>query len=413
MALSEERPSLSVADALEIIKKYLPVEWSKAREDQVTVNLITGGYVNTVHLVTRSNESIAEPQQVIVHRTGGGVPVDRKSKANFASRLDELMVFYASARLGCAPRLYGMSERLTVQEYFKCHTLKPQETLDRQVIRKLAQAYARFHSLDVPISRKKYLACIDMNKTRVAHLTQAKEQIKNIVSAAQPSFNWDQVFQLDFASEYEWLLKVCDKIGFRRVLITGDNNYLNVLVGEDDDDRIFLIDYEMTRYDVRGLDLGGHFVNRTIKWNDKVNKASGFDILDRQMRSDFLEEYSREIAASSAHSLRPPFDPHGLDSVTHLMQEVDIGMLSYALSWGFGILSSSDRIVEYENASFCTVCHHLISLYIKLKEQFVQENVSWQEAGETSIWCDAIISPLQINRHSYSPPPVSLSSRLG
>ena len=384
MAFDEERPSLSAADAIAIIKKYLPHEWSKVNENQVTVQLITGGYVNTVHLVTRSNESITEPKQVVVHRSGGGVPVDRGSTTSFACRLDELMVFYASSRCGSAPRLYGMSEELTVQEYFKSHTLTPQDTLDHRILGGLARAYGKFHSLDVPISRTRYLACIDISRSRIAQLTQEKERFRSIVSTAQPSFDWNHVFQIDFVNEFEWMLSISDRIGFRKVLVTGDNNFLNVLVGEEDD-RILLIDYEMTRYDARGFDLGGHFVNRTIKWNDKVNKASGFDILDRQMRRRFLQQYTQEIATSSRNLLKPPYDAEGLDSVDHLMQEVDIGMLSYALSWGLGILSSSDRMVKFENASFCTVCHHLISLYIKLKEQFLQEHVTWQEARETSI----------------------------
>lgn len=63
---------------------------------------------------------------------------------------------------------------------------------------------------------------------------------------------------------------------------------------------------------------------------------------------------------------------------THVMEETDIGMLIYLISWGLGLLSNIKVIGLIENGSFVSGCHHLISYYLKLKEQLIAENPHWE-----------------------------------
>ena len=372
MADGDARQPLTARAAIDAISRYLPNEWSQLTDDQVTVESISGGYVNTVNLVTRSTESILEPQQVIIHQSNGGIAVERGKGTPFATRFEELLVFYESSKMGTAPKLYGMSEELTVQEYVLSHTLTPEDCLDKNILTKLAQAYAKFHSINVPIDQTKYMENISVFIENCRKFLDSKEQIKQLAVKVIPSLDWEQVFALDFEAEFDWILKMFDQVGYRRVVITGDENYLNVLVAENGN-RIAFIDYEMAKFEPRGLDLGSHLFNRTVKWNDKVNKASGYEILDEQLRRYFITQYCEE----SAKYIKD-FDPNGLDSVDHVMEEAAVGILTYSLTWGGGMLFDIEKLLYIENGSFLTVIHHMLKSYIKLKEQLMQENPHWK-----------------------------------
>ena len=373
MADGDARQPLTARAAIDAISRYLPNEWSQLTDDQVTVESISGGYVNTVNLVTRSTESILEPQQVIIHQSNGGIAVERGKGTPFATRFEELLVFYESSKMGTAPKLYGMSEELTVQEYVLSHTLTPEDCLDKNILTKLAQAYAKFHSINVPIDRRKFVENIPLLRERCKNFVHSREKIKELLVNARPELKWDDICALDFESEFDWILKMIDRISFRRVFITGDPNYANVLVA-DGGNRIAIVDYEMTKCEPRGLELGGHLVNRTLNWKNKVKKPNGHDILDKQLRHFFITEYCKELA----HHLTD-FDADGLDSVDHVMEEADIGILTYALTWGGPLLFGAERMRTFENGSFFTAAHRLIELYIELKSEMLQVYPLWSE----------------------------------
>ena len=370
----DTRPPLSKRKAIDAISRYLPNEWSNLTDDQVTIQNITGGYMNTVNIVIRSTESVVEPNQVILHHSGGGFKQERGKGTSFATRFEELLVFHESSKIGVAPKLYGACEEYSVQEYVKGHTLGPDECLNPKILTKLAQSYAKFHTMDLPIDRVKFVENIPAFRKKHDLFLEKKDELNTLIIETFPHLNWDEVLAIDIGSEYEWIIKMIGQIRFRRVVVTGDTNYLNVLISEDEN-RIALVDYEMTKYDPRGMDLGSHFGNRTLKWNNKENKANGYSILERDVRYQFITEYCNELGRH-ADQIKD-YDPTDLDSVDHVMEEADIGILTFALVWGGGLLCSLGKLIKVDNGSFCTAAHHLLSMYPKLKEEMLQKYPHW------------------------------------
>ena len=260
MADCDVRPPLSEREAIDMIKRYLPLEWSNLTDDQVTIEKLTGGYINTVNVVTRSTESVLEPKQVVVHRANGGYHRERGDDTPFATRIEELLVFYESSKMGTAPKLYGMCEELTVQEYFEGHTLTPDDCLDLKMLTKVAQTYAKFHSMNLPMGRVGFDQSISGFKRGYNEFGSCKERIESLLKKTYPDLQWHDLFQVDYSLECEKVFELMNQIGYRKVIITGDQNYLNVLVSEDGN-RVALIDYEMAKFSPRSLDLGGHLLN--------------------------------------------------------------------------------------------------------------------------------------------------------
>lgn len=370
MANTDARPPLSQREAIDTISRFLPLEWSHLTDDQVTVESITGGYLNTVNLVTRCTKSILEPDQVVIRRCDGGFQRQRGKGTPFSTKFEEMLVFNESSKLATAPKLYGMDDNLTVQEYFKGHTLTPDDCLDEKIRTKIAQAYAKFHSIDLPIDRIKGKETIDSVKEAYKKFPELKDDLKKQAIEAFPDMEWDQVFEMDFASEYEWLLDMMDKVGYRTVMNTGDNNYLNVLVA-DDGNRVALIDYEMAKYEPRGLDLGGHLYNRVMNWSDKNDKMSGYDILDKEHRLHFVTEYCKEVAKHGDH------EPDDMDTVDHVMQETSLGILHYPLIRSARFLGYIEHLVKLDK-SFISAANNMAKIYLKLKERVLQENPDWE-----------------------------------
>lgn len=370
--MADIRPLLSTLEALDVISRYLPREWSNLDNDQVTVQRLAGGYANTVNVVTRSTEAIFEPKQVLLHQVGGGGWAVKRGRGEaFSSRFEELLVFHESSKLAIAPKLYGASDDFTVQEYVHSRTLAPEDCLNKDILTKLAQAYAKFHSIDAPIDRTKYIADFSALKEKCTKFLETKEHLKHFAVQKFPELNWDEAFQVNFEYELNWINKMFDKVRTRRVIVTGDTNYLNVLIANEGD-RIVLIDYEMAKFDHRGKDLGGHLINRILKWNDKVNKVSGHDILSKDLRRHFISQYCSE----SSKYLKD-FDPSDLDSVDHVMEEAEVGILNYALTAGAVLLFGLEDLSKFEDGSFCKVTHFLLNLYLQWKDHLAKEHPHW------------------------------------
>ena len=367
-----------------IIEKFLPLEWPLVDEDQVTISKISGGYINSVYLIQRNNKCVAEPRQLIIRQSGGGKLIFRQDDEQLFKNtfIEESIIFYQASKLLIAPKLYGVYEKGRVEEYISSHTLKCNDVDDINIRSQIARKFASFHCMDVPIRRDKYL---NIQSTIIRDMTACQsvdERVKCIPSylMKKKTINFDSLITYDFLSEYKWLHSIVSEINSRTCLLLSDNNYLNVLLRDHDnseDERVVLIDFEAAYYGPRLLDFGGHFVLRTVDWSlPHDDKATHLDILDDQQRDQWLAEYQRQLFKLNAF---PDLDDTTVDSLHHLREEADAGILMQSLVWSFFLFNRLDTFSV--DLGFATTALLLLQIYIKYKQLFLRKHTHWNNFG--------------------------------
>lgn len=230
-----EQVKLEKKDVLAQIYPYFPREWSSLTEDDITVTKISGGYMNTVHLVERSTDSITEPKQVILrHKGGGTIPFDStESSGVLCSELEETVMALEASRAGTGPTLYGIFVGGRVEEFVKCHTLTPQEVLQEDIATVLAKCYARFHQIKLPFKKN---AFANLNTLVKYGSKQLQDNIFMLDMLAQGPFrdtpgpvDWDYLKSFNYNGEYEWATSVVEKVGYRLVTTSGKKRMLAMM----------------------------------------------------------------------------------------------------------------------------------------------------------------------------------------
>lgn len=371
------RPQLSWTDAVSIITQFFPKEWSNLLENQIKITHIRGGYINTVHLIERTTESVTEPSQVIIRQSGGGLVFKDDDEKLFKNNfVEEVIIFYEASKLSIGPKLYGAFINGRVEEYVNSHTLKFTDVSNSSIRGEIARKFAAFHTLKVPIRRTKQddlkrIAFRDMKK-----FDSLEERLKCIPEQFKDCVDFTSVLQFDYLKEYEWIDRVAERVKSRIGLLLGDNNYLNVLVREGDlpegQSRVVLIDYEASFYGPRCLDLGGHFVSRTIDWSLPGNKFTNVDILTDDERDDWIANYRDELFLLKGFD---DLDPDETDSIDHIREEADMGILMQSLLWSFFLFNRLELFKV--DPAFAKAPQYLLETYLRHKPSFVTKYPHW------------------------------------
>lgn len=207
-----------------------------------------------------------------------------------------------------------------MEEYVPSHRLTEVDLIDHGLSLELARKLARFHALQLPVpKRKRDLLCMS------ASYQDEYNKIKLIKLIEDFGLNFDGLAFLDedYHTEHALLRSFESKVGGRLVLCHGDLNKNNILVRDHHRDRfgerIMLIDYELAAIDYRGVDLASLLLGRMYEMKDD----GAFDLVcewpDDNYRRMIVIEYLNETKKLNYFS----FDETGLDSVDHVMMEVD------------------------------------------------------------------------------------------
>lgn len=251
--------------------------------------------------------------------------------------IKETLVFYAVGLAGLGPKLHGSFDGGRVEEFIPSHMLREVDYEERpETVLELARKLARYHSLDLPISKKRHQildACESLYQQR--DLVEFRKLTNHLgimdISLCE---------QFDAKSEIDWLRKAENVIGGRIVTISGDINKNNILVRDKPDkfgERVMMIDYELTTRDYRGRDLGQLFIFRIFEMVDGLFSLIG-DYPDESWRRLIITEYLKETRKLNY------FDwDEKLDSVDHVLMEADFFMFhSIHMVYGFFLNQKSD-----------------------------------------------------------------------
>ncbi|KAJ6648017.1 Choline/ethanolamine kinase [Pseudolycoriella hygida] len=367
-------------DSLDINKKrvielgfrYVNVSWKTVIEDEVELSILSGGYSSRLYLIEDKSKSSSNPTKKFLVRLYGGKLVDVSDPIRpDRSEIKETLVFYAVGLAGLGPRLYGSFDGGRVEEFVYSHMLTQADYDQRpETMLELARKLARFHALDLPISKERHQildACEGYYQQR--DLEQFRELAKHLGMK-----DMSKIEDFDVMAEIEWLKKNENVISGRIVTISGDTNKNNVLVRDELDkfgERVMIIDYELCARDFRGRDIGAVFAMKIIEHKDGYFSIC-CDYPDETWRRKFITEYLKQTKELNYFEW-----DEKLDSADHVLMEAEFFMFYIVqMIIGFFMNQKADSLffkMEMDKArSMLDLTAHFIDVYHKRKSCFVK-----------------------------------------
>lgn len=245
----------------------------------------------------------------------------------------EGIVFFANGIQGLGPKLLGVFDGGRVEEFVPSHRLTGADLAAEPTLSELARKLARFHALQLPVSKKKrdllHISATYQDEYKKENLMKLAEGVGSI------DVDYCSYLNEDYHAEHAFLRSFESKVGGRLVLCHGDLNKNNILIRDTPDtfnERVMLIDYELAATDYRGCDLAGMLYAKMYEMRDDGSFELVGEWPDDDYRRTFVTEYLNETKKLNYFE----FDENGLDSLDHVMMELDFfAMYGLQLVKGF------------------------------------------------------------------------------
>lgn len=363
--MNESDRVLTVSEALQIISPFFVSEWPNTSEKDVSIEQISGGFVNTLHLVSRSSIAQSEPCSVVVRHFGQTSENDEPSSGSATlSATEQALICYEMGRKGWGPKLYGTFQGGRVEEFIDSHTLTAAESMDSVIRKDIARSYARLHSLVLPFRKSSH----EHATSRMTEsLTKKDVLIEGLLQTDDGQEAKDlagMISSSDWAAELDWVSSLFTRHECKMATVVGDNNYLNVLVRNCDSEcQVMLVDYETATYNYRGIDIGGHFLERQYCWSSSTSNVTGFPPPDIDEQRSFCRSYLEEEQGLVAYLT-------AADTVEHLLIESHIGQL-YQILFSISLCFQDGEPEGLTWAGSMTGLNQVMQSYLELKQQFL------------------------------------------
>ncbi len=206
-----------------------------------------------------------------------------------------------------------------MEEFVPSHRLTEIDLVDDNIAMELIRKLARFHALELPVPKKKR----DLLSISATHQDNyVKENIIKLAKRVDIDPNECSYLDEDYVAEHAFLRSFESKVGGRLVLCHGDLNKNNILVRDTPDkfdERVMLIDYELAATDYRGCDLASILISRIFEMKDD----GSFQIVCEWPNDDYRRMIFTEYLKETKKLNYFEFDANGVDSIDHVMMEVD------------------------------------------------------------------------------------------
>lgn len=309
-----------------------------------------------------SENKVTTERKLIVKTYGNNAMSIMLNVVNSSTPLEQSLIAHEASKFGLSPRLFGADEIGRVEEYIECRTLKHEEAFRDEI----AIAFARFHSLEVPMTRDRSLG---RERGDLVRMKQTYDKILN--------YSIEKGIQIpaveNILKEFQWFQSAGESIGIkhRTVLVTGDPNYMNILVLNSPRENqlpVMLIDFDCTCYSWRGIELGGHFVCQLVNFKDITDFKTDFLYPDESTQRSFLNTYLNEWKRLNVNLIHDE-----MDCLENLLKESYFGAMFVCLLWcWFRYCLHHDNLDKLEE-NFFTIEPKTLQFYQQVKELFQQK----------------------------------------
>ncbi|XP_038698396.1 probable ethanolamine kinase isoform X1 [Tripterygium wilfordii] len=286
--------------------KDLFKKWSKLDDSRFSVQTVSGGITNLLLKVTvRADDGNEDSVTVRLYGPNTDYVIDRER---------ELQAIKYLSAAGFGAKLLGVFGNGMVQSFIIARTLEPSDMREPKLSAEIARQLHEFHQVEVPGSKEPQLW---------------NDIFKFFKNASKLKFDDDDEKQekyqkISFKEVHNEILELEELTGrVNSPVVFAHNDLLsgNIMVN-DDEGKLYFIDFEYGSYNYRGYDIGNHF-----------NEYGGYDC-DYSLYPNKDEQYH-----FIRHYLQPD-KPHEVSEkdIEALYLEANVFMLSSHIYWALWAL---------------------------------------------------------------------------
>lgn len=280
-------------------------KWSDLDNSNFSVETVSGGITNLLLKV-----SVAEPNGNIVDMT---LRLYGPNTEYVINRERELLAIQYLSAEGFGAKLLGVFGNGMVQSFINARTLNPSDMRKPKIASEIAKQLHKFHQVDVPGSKEPQLW------NDIFKFFEKASNLKFDDTEMQKKYE-----TISFDEVYTEVIKLKELAGrLNAPVVFAHNDLLSGnLMLNDDEEKLYFIDFEYGSYSYRGFDIGNHF-----------NEYAGYDC-DYSLYPNKDEQY---------HFFRNYLDPdrpHEVpdEDVEALYVETNTYMLASHLYWSLWAL---------------------------------------------------------------------------
>ncbi|CAG2166656.1 unnamed protein product [Oppiella nova] len=201
------------------------------------------------------------------------------------------------SEIGLSPKLLSVFGNGTIIEYIESRHFSANDYLNPKTVTLLAQKLAKFHSLQMPVPKDSthYSTTNIFEKWFDQKLRDSYRT--GIIRKHITAQNLEIFSKLDFIEEVEWYQRTVTELRSPIVFSHNDFNRRNILIQESDNNNstdnpdIYLIDFDWSNYNYRGVDFGQYF----SRWGQTDTEFGSGDFPADTQMYDFIEAYIQEM----------------------------------------------------------------------------------------------------------------------
>lgn len=371
MQTDEEALQIPAKKISSFVRKFLPEQsWKK-----ITVSTLPFGTSNESYSVQDLESNVKVIVELNTQRSDCKVANDLEQDRNnnddkeadyFMSSTmntptEDAIVSYILSTKGWGPKVLGVNTDGKIFEDYDGEILTPETASDANVIKEIAVAFARFHSLttEVPLAKDKMATLHSFlleESTQPHNFTKVSRILKETLTDLDDNVI-AELGKFDLEKEVKWLQQTFREIPVKQAFIRFKNSFEHVLIQNRicstpktpispltpggsankpiSKKAVLFTDNSHAMFGPRGIDIGGHFINRMINWADRETKINEEVYPPVDERGLFAREYLQEWQQLQSDS----FNVDGMDNEGQVMMEADLGALFYALYYFTWIIS--------------------------------------------------------------------------
>ncbi|KAK9208318.1 hypothetical protein WN944_000672 [Citrus x changshan-huyou] len=222
--------------------KDLFKQWSKLDDSRFSVDTVSGGITNLLLKVTVKEES-GNDVSVTVRLYGPNTDI-------VINRQRELQAIKYLSAAGFGAKLLAVFGNGMVQSFINARTLTPADMRNPKLAAEIAKQLHRFHQVEIPGSKEPQLW------NDVSKFFEKASSLKFDEIEKQSMYE-----TISFKEVQKEIVELKELAGHLNAPVVFSHNDLlsgNIMVN-DEQEKLYLIDFEYGSYNYRGYDIGNHF----------------------------------------------------------------------------------------------------------------------------------------------------------
>ncbi|CAN0900239.1 Probable ethanolamine kinase, partial [Linum grandiflorum] len=255
-------------------------KWSELDDSCFTVERVSGGITNLL-LKVSVKEKNGDESAITVRLYGPNTDYVINREREFQA------IKYLSAA-GFGAKLLGVFGNGMVQSFINARTLTPADMSEPKLAAEIAKQLRRFHAVEIPGSKEPQLWDEIFKFYENAKILQFDDAEKQRI--------YQTISFKEVHSEITEIQELTSRLNSPVVFAHNDLLSGNLMVN-DDEGKLYLIDFEYGSYSYRGFDIGNHFneyAGYDCDYTLYPNKEQQYHFFRHYLRPDNPDEASKE-----------------------------------------------------------------------------------------------------------------------